>query len=367
MRSFKSVLLAAVAAVALVPGASHAADPAPYRTVWDDFSHGFTVDSATAKWFYFGAGPYTGNDGVVTTDQNGLKVVSPGSNPHTGEPAFTLTLAPDSQNGGLPGGLDHVKWLAYANHSASSGYPGFDAVPGQVLSCEGWISGRTYGTQFQPFGSGVENANDDLRLAAFAQNQIDFETFMVFDFFVTNETVYAFYERLPFGRGPQLGENYAAFSFQIPVARRGINDTSHLKLSYDRAAGTVRWYVNSREVFKVDRIGYRIDRKYLTLDHGGVESVVSPRQLDCGMGTFTLLDAYRPTDIGLVKIGDGAIRYFNPDYGAPVLSPFVDPESKASNRLFGQGALLREKRVVVSSKIAHRAGDHDDEDQSGDD
>lgn len=347
----KSLWAAAVVAAGVCPtlAAADESQPQPYRIVWDDFQSGFTADAANAKWFHFAAGPFVGNDGVTSTDQQGLTVVAPGTNPTTGEPAFTLSLAPDSQNGGLPGGLDHVKWLVYANHAASSGYPGFDAVPGQVLSCEGWLSGSTYGTQFHPFGSAVDNPNDDLRLASFAQNQIDFETFMVFDFFATNEHIYAFYERLPFGRGPALGYNYAAFSYNIPVADNHPGETHHLKVSYDRAAGTVRWYVDEKEVFKVDKIGYRIDRKWMTLDHGGVEGLVSPRQLDCGMGTFTLLDAYRPTQIGLVQVGDGPIKYYDPSVGEPTPESFVFTQSTASNRLFGQGASLHEHRVVVSS------------------
>ncbi|GAA2757791.1 DUF6081 family protein [Actinopolymorpha rutila] len=327
------------------------AEDGTYRHLWDDFKDGFTVGSPTAKWFYFGSGSFTGDDGVVSTGSHGLNVVAPGENRTTGEPAFTLSVAPDSQNGGLPGGLDHVKWLAYANHTASSGYPGFDAVPGQVFSFETWLGGRTYGTRFQPFGGAVDDPDDDLRLASFAANQIDFETYIVFDFFLTNKTIYAFYERLPFGRGPALGDNYAAFSFQIPVAANNPRAMHHLRISYDRAAGVVRWYVNEEEVFRVDRIGCRIDRRYLTLDHGGEEVLVEPRQLACGMGMFTLLDGYRPAGIGLVKLGDGPTGYFDPDVGDPTPSPFVDPSSLPSSRLFGQGARLEVRRVVVSSAV----------------
>jgi hypothetical protein len=42
----------------------------------------------------------------------------------TDEPAFTLSGA---------GELNHLKWMADTQHVSSSGYPGFDAVPGHVL------------------------------------------------------------------------------------------------------------------------------------------------------------------------------------------------------------------------------------------
>ncbi len=344
-------LTAVLASLALTFSLTAAAQ-APFRETWDNFKGPFSVNTPDAKWYYLQVGPYVGDDGIVTTGPQGLRVIPTGVNPTTGEPAFTKTIGQDSKNGGLPGGLDHVKWLAYMNHTASTGYPGHDAVHGQRLACESWIGGRTYGTENHPFGNLVDNPNDDLRLAAFAMNTADFETFMVFDFFVTNETIYAFYERLPFGQGGPMGY-YAAFSHQIPVASRTLNDKHHLKIEYDRSAGKVRWYVDDEQVFQVDQIGYRLDRQYLTLDHGGIEEPVDMRQLNCGMGTFTLLDAYRPTNVGLVKLGDVTGSY-DPDVGEPTPEAFYDEESLEENRLFGQGAELTMKKYVVSSKKAKK-------------
>lgn len=348
MRHIKGWLSAASALVLFVPGAVRAQEAT--REVYDDFQEGFSVDVPGAKWFYFAAGPFVGNDGIESTDVHGLHVRSKGTNAQTGQPAFTSTLAPEHVNGGLPGGIDHVKWLVYTTHQASSGYPGFDAVPGKTIACESWIGGQTYGTGFQPFGSLVDDPEDDLRLAAFAQNAIDFETFMVFDFFITNKHIYAFYERLPFGRGVQGNPaDYAAFSFHKAVADYHPGEQHHLKTEYDRSAGEVRWYVDDVLVQKVEHIGRRIDRQFMTLDHGGQEYDVSPRQLDCGMGTFTLLDAYRPTDVGLVKISDAPNFYFDPSVGQPTPEPFYDTQSLPQSRLFGQGATLDIKRYVVSS------------------
>jgi hypothetical protein len=315
------------------------------RVLWDDFSDGFSVNTPDAKWFYFADGSFVGNDGVVSTSARGLDVAAGGTNPATGQPAFVSTLAQEQENGGIPGDLDHVKWLAYMNHTASSGYPGFDAVPGREVACDTWIRGQTFGTANHPFGDAVVDPDDDLRLASVAMNTIDFETFMVFDFWLTNKHIFAYYERLPFARA-QLG-NYASFSYAIPVANRLPGDQHHLRIAYDRAAGRVGWYVDDREVFSVDRPGYRIGRQNMLIDHGGVDTPVSLRQLDCGMGMFTLLDAYGPSDKALVRISSAPDSYFDPILGEPTPARFLDDRSLPSNRLFGQGAEMQVRSYVV--------------------
>ena len=322
-----------------------------YRTIWDNFHNGFDV-SSTGKWFYFGAGSFSGDDGVTQTSQQlGLQVIPRGTNPVTGYPAFTKTLGQEGSldnPDGLPGGIDHVKWLVYMNHLASSGYPGFDATVGHELSCETvGFAGKSYGTAAHPFGTAVVDAEDDLRLGASAMNVIDFETFMVFDFFMSNKKIYAFYERLPFGRTP--ADNYAAFSFQIPVADNRPLAEHRLKIAYNKSAGEVRWLVDNKEVYRVTQIGRRISRTFLTIDHGGDEADVSPRQLDCGMGMFTLLDGSRPSGQAMVKLSNTPSFYFSPLVGSPASQMFVDPISLPASRLFGQGAELRVRQYVVSN------------------
>jgi len=314
--------------------------PGTTRIVWDDFSKGLSQN----KWFYFTVESYVGDDGIVTTSNKGLKVTSSGKNPITGEPAFTRTLAQEKENGGLPGAIDHVKWLVYMNHQSSKGVPGFDTISGKQLSFESWISGRTYGTQLHPFGEQIKDPDADMRLASFAMNTMDFETFMVFDFFITNTKIYAFYERLPLGR-ETLG-NYAAFSYKIPVADRQPNETHRIKISYDKDKGVVSWFVDNKEVFRVDKIGYRIDQKYMILDHGGEEELVKPNQLVAGLGMFTLLDAYENRK-GLVRLSSEEDFYFDPLKGEPNPIDFIDEQSLESNRLFGQGAELSVKQINV--------------------
>jgi hypothetical protein len=81
------------------------------------------------------------------TSERGLHVVSSGTNPRTDKPAFVRTLGQEDDTGsGVPGAQERVKWLAFVDHQASTGFPGFDAVPGQELICETWMLCRTYGT-----------------------------------------------------------------------------------------------------------------------------------------------------------------------------------------------------------------------------
>ncbi len=71
-----------------------------------------------------------------------------GTNPATGEPAFARTLGQEGAADnpfGLPGGIDHVKWLYYINRTnAETGQPGFKApTDGRELVCAATIGGRT--------------------------------------------------------------------------------------------------------------------------------------------------------------------------------------------------------------------------------
>jgi hypothetical protein len=350
VRGTRLVFLAVLFA-ALTLGTAAAQESGSVTYFEDDFSDGFSAQGPDAEWFYFSAGPYVGNDGIESTSSNGLRVISAGTNPRTGKPAFTKTLGQeDDMDGnpfGLPGGVDHVKWLVYTNHQTPGGVSGYEAAAGQELSGRMLISGRTFGTQAHPFGRAVKGPNDDLRLASVAFNSIDFESWMVFDFFLTNERIYAFYERLPFGR--TTDHNYAAFSYQIPLQERKAGQMHDLRIAYDRSAGVVRWLVDGKEKFRVDSIGHRIDRKYLTIDHGGVEETVAPRQLNFGMGMFTILDGDLPSGKALVRLSNAQNFYFDPLQGEPTPQTFVDEESQASSRLFGQGAELRVGRLSVQS------------------
>lgn len=327
--------------------------PAADTTVlWrDDFREGLSATGPTARWRYVQASAeLIADDAVVTVTDDGLRLVARGRNPVTGEPAFTRTVPGDRDRpGAVPGFADHAKWIAYVDRQAASGFQGFDAEPGRILSCEATVSGRTYGTQGHPFGDAVRDPEDDLRLAGAMLNTIDPETSVAFDFIMTNKRLYAFYGRTNFARR-QLGR-YGSFACTVPLAERSPDDRHHVRISYDRAAGTVRWLLEGEEVLRVDRIGLPLGRDTLTLDEGGALSVVEPRQLSFGMGMLTLLDGSWPTGQGLVRLSTRT-TYYRPDRGEPYEQAFVDEESRESSRLFGQGAELTISDYTVTSAPA---------------
>jgi hypothetical protein len=326
------------------------ATPTSSGVVWeDDFQDGFRVGGDDARWFHWGVGDYLGDDGVVETGSFGLRVVSSGTNPDTGRPAFVRTLGQEGQNGlGLPGTLDHVKWLVFVNHQSANGFHGFDVPAGHQLSVEAWLAGETYGTEGHPFGEHVADPQDDLRLASVTMPLLDEETSTVFNFSLSNRHVYAVYERLPFAR-QQLG-NYAAFVYQVPVAERSPGQAHHLKITYDRSAGGARWELDGEEIYRLDRLGYHLaSREHLVVDHGGEETPVEPHQFSCGLGMFTSPDYARPGKPALIRLSTAEDYYYDPATGAPAPQSFVDDESKDSNRLFGQGARMDVRRYVVST------------------
>ncbi|MEW2495482.1 DUF6081 family protein [Streptomyces nodosus] len=322
------------------PGAPAPAAPTdPAHVVWsDDFGAEFGARTPEDRWAFVEGGGYTADDGVLTRVPGGLRITASGKHPVTGEPAFVQTIPQEEKNlSGLPGSGDHAKWIVYANHRASTGFQGFDAPLGAVLSCEAVISGRSYGTAGHPFGDAVADPEDDIRLAAAMMNTIDPETSTAFDFLLTDKRLYAFYGRPTFARG-ELGR-YASFAHTVALADRSPQDRHHVKIAYNRSAGTVSWLVDGAEALRVDRIGMRLSRDSLNLDEGGEEVLVAPRQLSVGMGLMTLLDGSWPTGRGLVRLSTGT-TYYDPAAGEPVPQTFVDEQSLDTGRIFGQGAEL---------------------------
>lgn len=314
-------------------------------TIWRaDFSRGLSVGADDSAWFYFGEGDSIGDDAIATSTDSGLRVVSRGVNPATGEPAFTRTAGPEK--GPLPGEFDHFKFLAYVNHMSAHGTPGFDIASGEKLTVEAVLSGRTYGVEGHPFRDAVKDSESDYRLAAFSLNTIDVTKSMTSDFFVTNSMIWVLYERLPFAR-EALG-NYASFTFLIPVMERAIDDVHRYAISYDRDSNTITWSIDGRIVFEVDKPGCHINRKYMAIDLGGDETLVTLDQLNGGLGLFAMLDCTQPTGTGLVNLAPHAPgQYLDPATGRPGLA-FVDNVSHPSNRLFGQGAEMTVREFTIA-------------------
>lgn len=293
-----------------------------------------------------------GNDGAVTQDASGLTITSV---------PFTATV---------PIGNEHPKWLHY--------YKNTFAVPrcGELVY-EGYISMK----QFIPiekiptdFIGRIRNVHQDIRLASAGINMYDPSTWMVADWFVSDQGLWAFYERLPFGKNvPPLG-NYEAFSFAKLVGSRTADPASdfvRLGLGVSRETGTLRWYINGEKVFEVDRIGLPLTDDLHLLEHGGEAGLVEIKQVNVGFGTFSLLDMALPnnysrdltegdsiavsqlvqldlaeTYIQLYKGFTGAERPIDPSQTfAVVLDQY--PDHNHDIKLFGQGATLYVKKISV--------------------
>jgi Family of unknown function (DUF6081) len=297
----------------------------------DSFTDGLDL---TRTWALTTIESFTADDGVVTASAGGLHVRSSGINAGTGEPAFALSAE---------GELDHLKWMADTRHVSSEGYPGFDAAPGRLLSCTMWGGGRTFGTDDHPFGGAVGDPQSDLRLASFAMNVIDDETGLVFDTWQTNTRIYPYYERLETsGRAA-----YQRFSSIFPGVPRSPDSEDKVSLVYDPSAGAVRWIINDRDAARVEQIGFPAPEATILIDRGGTPELAAPRQLNCGMAMFTLMDGGAPrTGDGLASLG-GAYRF---------PTSFVEGPT-----LFGQGAEMHVRRFEVRSAEADppTAGDAD--------
>jgi hypothetical protein len=292
----------------------------------DNFKTGFDL---AHTWALLSLGSFTANDGVVTTSPRGLHVQASGTNSLTGEPAFTLSGAGD---------FDHVKWLADTRHLSSNSSPGFDAVPGNVLSCTMWGNGQTFGTAAQPFGSAVTDPQSDLRVASFAMNVIDYETGMVFDTWETNTRIYPYYERLNLSGTA----TYQSFSSIFPGVPRSPDGEDNVSMAYDPSAGVVRWIINGREAARVDKIGFPSPNATMLINRGGTPQLAAPRQLNCGMALFTLMDGgLPPTGQGLVNLG-GTYQFPTSFVGGPTL--------------FGQGAAMQVHKFEIQSGAAGSGG-----------
>jgi len=313
---------------------------------------------ANDDYYLFTNGVDNGDDGTVTYD-NVNKWLEIDSS------TFTKTWVTTPA---ATGGLDHVKYLAYHKTAVTLPDDGSEVLYEVVASGK-----QTIGTIPGALQPGVTNPLSDLRIAGSAINTIDYATWMVYDVFFTDETIYAFYERLPFGRTDFGGSdvNYHAFSHAIPIGSRDrtdpINDFARVGIAINKSKGYVRWLVNGVEKFRVTDLGMPIDRKYRILDHGGISQRVTQNTLNVGFGTFTLLDMSNPSasdpaiamtmaaaatkdaNTPLLQLGLPA-QYIDPDQvntatGADIAATFLD--NTDGNRLFGNGAVLRIKSLSV--------------------
>lgn len=276
----------------------------------DDFASGLDL---VDRWQIMAAGPFTADDGVPIASEHGLTVAPPARHPETGEPAFTKDARGHSA---------HLKWLALTAEPIplADGETRFEFRAGA----------RCFGASRHPYGDAVADPDTDLRLGAATLNVIDFESGMVFDFWITSRAVYPFYERIAL---PGSGAQYARFgSLTEPVARtpEAIHD---LCIAIDAGAGKARWEVDGKVIASVDRIGPPDPAWSVVLVHGGVPQPARPKRVQLALGLLTLLDAsLPPSEEALVDVG----------------TEHVPPRTfRGGPTLFGQGVELRVAGVTV--------------------
>lgn len=300
---------------------------------FDNFSSGLSPENINSPYTI----AYDGDDGLASVSKYNMNVSS----------IFTKWN---------PDGLDHIKYFALTKQYFTAPNDGKELVTETVLSCF-QILPDEIPFPYAPPGSatGIADPEEDPRLCAAVFNNIDEETFLVADFFVTNKRVYALYERLPFGRGNgNLPSNYMAFTHLIPLSTRKPEDNIKLSIAYNKKLNYVRWIINDIEMFRVNRLGYPIGQEYRVIQHDGLPELVTPNGFKTGFGAFSLLDAYAPNNLqrwnnaGLVNLeGENKVNPMYTDQnGEPLPLEYIHPSSR-DVQVFGQGVDMTLRYISV--------------------
>lgn len=316
------------------------------RTNWIedmDFYHTYPVIEGLRKnWHYITVGNFTSNGGVMVSGKMGG---------YLDTHIYTLSAGQT----GVPE-LDHIKYAIFSDKVA--------AIPGRNKLIVEWkASAETFMTGENPFGNLLVHRNDP-RLASSGFITTDPTTGLSFSFLLTNDRVYIVYSRLPYQR-LTLEEPYAAFTYMIPVKIRTCSETHRLRVEFDDAKKHVTWFVDYRQVFKLEMVGNKLkNRTYMTGDYGGYSDEVFPKTIEYGFGSFTYLDqyptcqrasigctecVYPPSPMALVKLNNDLLLFpqYNPQLGMPHESEYFDPQGLLENRLWGQGSESRIYQLSV--------------------
>lgn len=294
-----------------------------------------------------------GDDGVISQDKTGLTITSV---------PFTKTI---------PVGNEHPKWLHYYKET-------FKVPSCGELIYEGLVSAKQSIPIDQipsDFIGRIRNIHQDIRLASAGLNVFDPQTWIVGDWIISDQGLWAVYERLPFGKNvPPLG-NYQAFTFAKLISDRTADpatDFVKLGIGFSREKGIINWYLNDQLVFQVDRIGLPLDDQLHILEHGGDAEIVEVKQINVGFGTFSLLDMALPNNYARELTKDDSIAVsqlvqLEPVSGyrqlykgftgeeRPIFDPAETfavtleqyPDHNRDIKLFGQGATIYVKKISV--------------------
>lgn len=260
---------------------------------------------------------------------------------------------------------DHYKYFIYSDTPAYINEQGVTTFEFTARS-----NTNSKGCRKFPFPSEVVNSLDDVRLASGGFRVFEPQSGMNFAFHLTNNLVYAVYERNITIAG------ISGFSYFIPVRPRTPKLLHRMKLIVDSHKKSVTWVLDGREVLKVDRVGGKLKGRHINRvnDMGGAEIITFPRVLYFGFGSFTFLDYYpacRPTSEcpqncdfpcqreALVRTSaNPALPQYNPIYGPPTLAHYYDNFSKDSNRLWGQGSETWIRGLTVTEEMCYLVRHH---------
>jgi hypothetical protein len=276
------------------------------------------LTTGLSRWFFFE------QPGFVACDKM-AKVSSTNRELTVDVPRYTLTTK---------GINDHPKVLMYINAiNEDTGFPGFKVPDEGELNYEAKISMETFGTEKNLFNAPAS----DFRLSSGGMVTIDFDTFMVYDFFITPSKAYVLYERLPFDQ--KVKDPAAFFTYVLPASEIQPGVKHRYKLSYNKSRYQVHFYIDGKRVFVVNEFGRRLPKDY--------DDFLQFKELP-GSGNPDNLPLVksnqRLTGVGLFTMLDGGIRH------GEELANIHDPTLEHSKKVFGQGGKIVVSDIVVETK-----------------
>lgn len=286
---------------------------------------------------YFSFGGVTGDDGESWyCEETGSYMID--STP------FRSWVPPSN-----PSFLDHIKYILVSDES-------YDIPPLGIQSFEFKATVNVKGLSRQSFPPEMLAESNDPRLGAGCFSTIDVQNGFIIGFMVTNDRIYAHYERLTFAR--QFVNGYAAFAMLIPLAERCKDDCNRMRVTFDGRIQQVSFFVDGVRKYWIDHLGFIPDRRLVVLDEGGEQECAWPRSVQYLFGTATLLNFYpvatnpacrnpyeddsvcgfAPVHIALVRTGDEDAPAYDPySYGTQP-AQYYDPSGEQEcKHIWGQG------------------------------
>jgi hypothetical protein len=194
----------------------------------------------------------------------------------------------------IDGTTNRLQYFVFANDSFAVPDDGTDVVVELEVLAQCF-----YGTIPSTIRSGITNTSMDGRISSFLFSVQDgAETFVAFDFIITNESIYAVHERLPNGK-PSFGgsqPDYESFISMTEISKRNQNDFAKLAIALNRRDKIVRYFVNDVEKYKVSDYWLPSTRTYRTNDTTGPALEADIQNVSFAFGNINALDNSNPVD-----------------------------------------------------------------------